>query len=111
MRRATLRAPGQCLVLLGRPNTLRYPRLGMVVSRRAAHRAVKRNRLKRLIRESFRLHQHQLPNADIVVLARKNTCEQSPAAIRALLAEQWQTLAKQAEPPSAPSDARAAVSD
>nr|WP_315984226.1 ribonuclease P protein component [Aliamphritea spongicola] len=33
--------------------------------------AVNRNRVRRIIRESFRLEQQQLPNVDIVILARK----------------------------------------
>lgn len=46
------------------------PRLGLAVSRRVARRAVDRNRIKRLIRESFRAHRRSLPAEDYVVLAR-----------------------------------------
>lgn len=45
-------------------------RLGLAVSKKQARHAVDRNRLKRLIRESFRLYRHSLPQLDIVVMVR-----------------------------------------
>jgi ribonuclease P protein component len=51
-------------------NQLDNPRLGIVVSKRISKKAVVRNYLKRMIRESFRLTQHQLNNLDIVVIIR-----------------------------------------
>lgn len=65
---------GRCSVaafplrLYGRPNDLAHPRLGLIVTRRVGS-AVVRNRVKRLLRESFRLLQHDLPQGyDLVVL-------------------------------------------
>ena len=46
------------------------PRLGLVVSRRVGG-AVTRNRVKRLLREFFRRQQTVLPQADIIIVARK----------------------------------------
>ncbi len=60
------------LVVHGRPNELDHCRLGLAVSRRAGG-AVVRTRMKRLIREAFRLAQHDLPcGYDLVVSARGN---------------------------------------
>src|ERR1700685_896451 len=46
------------------------PRLGLAVAVRTAGGAVARNRIRRVIRESFRLHQAQIPAVDVVVSAR-----------------------------------------
>lgn len=55
------------LVVYITPNRLDYNRLGLTVSRRVG-KAAQRNRIKRLVREAFRLHQHDLPKPyDVVV--------------------------------------------
>ena len=45
-------------------------RLGITVSRRVSTKAVRRNRLKRRVRESFRYHKQPLVGLDLVVIAR-----------------------------------------
>ena len=46
------------------------PRLGLVVTRRFG-KAVRRNRMKRLLREFFRRHKERLPLRDVVIMAKK----------------------------------------
>src|SRR3954464_13845535 len=58
------------LTVYALPNHLGHPRLGMSVSRKVGT-AVRRNRIRRLIREAFRLLQHDLPQGyDLVVVVR-----------------------------------------
>jgi ribonuclease P protein component len=58
------------LAMYSLPNELGYCRLWMSVSR-AVGIAVKRNRIKRLLREAFRLMQHDVPGGyDLVVVVR-----------------------------------------
>ena len=57
-------------LVLARPNGLSHPRLGLSVSAKTVGNAVSRNRIKRLVRESFRLRGAALPKVDIVVNTR-----------------------------------------
>ncbi len=77
----------RCFTILMRANALDHPRLGLAVSKRKVKKATARNRLKRIVRESFRLNQHHLPAADFVVLAK-------PAAAAAERKELWESLAR-----------------
>ena len=51
-------------------NELGFARLGMSVSTRSAGNSVKRNRVRRLVREFFRLSRARLPALDYVVTSR-----------------------------------------
>lgn len=57
-------------VILAPPGGEPRPRLGLVVTRRLG-KAVRRNRVKRLLREFFRRHREALPPQDIIILAKK----------------------------------------
>jgi len=58
------------LVIYARPNQLGHPRLGLSTSRKVGT-AVRRNRIRRLIREAFRHLQHDLPSGyDLLVVIR-----------------------------------------
>jgi ribonuclease P protein component len=78
--------------LLARANGLDTARLGLVVSRRAVSRSVDRHRLKRLLRESFRLIRRQLPPCDILVLVKQPAKDLSSTQLYAAMAEKWRHL-------------------
>jgi len=79
--------------VLGRLAEQRNSRLGMAVSREVDKRAVQRNRLKRVIRESFRMHylsdSPRPPAADIVVLPRRQAVAASNEQLFDQLASHW----------------------
>ncbi|WP_150138409.1 ribonuclease P protein component [Candidatus Enterovibrio escicola] len=90
----THRAGSQHLTILAGNNTVNNPRLGQTVPKKQIKLAVDRNRFKRLVRESFRLHQHSLPAKDFVVIARKSAKDLSNEELRALLHKLWQRLSQ-----------------
>lgn len=71
-------------------------RLGMAVAKKCAKRAVDRNRLKRLARESFRQHKQSLSGFDIVLLARNPSVTASKKDLAVSLARHWARIAKDA---------------
>jgi len=71
-------------------NSLTCARLGMSIAARIVRRAVDRNRVRRLIRESFRVHQLQLPAIDIVIGVRAGVLAADNARLRSALEKLWQ---------------------
>jgi len=76
-----------------KPNGLEFPRVGLAVAVKTAGNAVRRNRLRRVVRDSFRLAQHQLPFVDIVVAAKFPAAGAPVTSLRASLATLWQRVA------------------
>lgn len=70
-----IRANSPYFTLLARINEHGYPRLGFAIAKKQIKLAHDRNRLKRLARDYFRLHQYQLPAMDFILMARKSALE------------------------------------
>lgn len=79
-------------LILVRGNTGHHPRLGLVFAKKKVRLAVERNRLKRLVRTSFRLHQYELPAVDVVFIARQGLDQLDNAAFLVMLDKAWQQL-------------------
>ncbi len=75
------------------PNTLGHARLGLSIGNKAVGNSVARNRVKRVVRDSFRLHQHELPPVDIVIGARPGARGAAGPRMRESLAGLWKKIA------------------
>ena len=80
------------LTLLARKNNLDHPRIGMAIPKKHIKLAVGRNRIRRIVREQFRLKQHQLPAIDIVVIAKAGIADLSNQEINKILDKLWRKL-------------------
>ena len=84
-----------------RSNALASCRLGLAVSKRVSKRAVQRNRLKRLARESFRRWRTRLPCVDVLIIARPSAVAIEGAELLRHLDSLWQRLAALMPAPAA----------
>jgi len=75
-------------------NLVLNSRLGLAISKKNAKRAVDRNRIKRLIRESFRQNLAMLPAIDLVVMAKPVTKSAENQQIFQSLKQHWNNLAQ-----------------
>jgi len=103
------KAPGKSVLLLARSNDLDHPRLGLVIGKKSVKLSVERNRLKRQIRESFRLNQDLLVGWDIVVVARKGLGDLQNAELAQQFGKLWKRLARSKASPE--TNAQTGVSD
>lgn len=92
--RPAARVSSKHLLLLAKPNDTPNSRLGLVMSKKNVGNAVKRNRIKRLCRETFRLNAGTLPPTDLVLLARPGISRLNNDELRALLLDLFGKLQK-----------------
>lgn len=77
-------------IVLYRNNTIGHARLGLALSKKKIAKAHDRNRVKRTLRESFRIQ--SLPAVDIIVLARHGVAKEQSSHIAAKLSKVWGKL-------------------
>jgi ribonuclease P protein component len=87
-----LRAVAGQFTALARENGLRHARLGLAIPRQRVRTAVARNRIKRMVRESFRIHQQGLEGLDVVVMLSRNRVRADGGA--PALAQLWEKVAR-----------------
>lgn len=75
-------------------NQRRFARLGIVVGKRTVPHAVRRNALKRLVREAFRLQQRELAGVDVLVRIRTEPDRAELIRFRSDLAGMFSALIK-----------------
>lgn len=76
--------------VLSRENGDRPARLGLAISKKNCRLAVGRNRLKRIVRESFRQHKATLAGLDVVVLNQPAAQRADNKALFDSLSRHWQ---------------------
>ncbi|MGH8221625.1 MAG: ribonuclease P protein component [Woeseiaceae bacterium] len=76
--------------VLARENGNREARLGLAISRKHCRLATGRNRLKRIVRESFRRHRSELHGLDLVVINQPGAKDADKRALFASLDRHWQ---------------------
>ncbi|MGB5165255.1 MAG: ribonuclease P protein component [Woeseiaceae bacterium] len=84
------RSRDQQFTVLCRANKLGGARLGLAVSKKHCRLATDRNRLKRIIRESFRQQQSALQGLDFVVMNRPRAERHTNAELFESLDNHWQ---------------------
>lgn len=83
--------------LLARKNGLNHARLGLAIAKRQIRRSVDRNRIKRLLRESFRLNQDNLAGLDIIALVRTSAVSETNANFLNQVEHQFDRLIQKCE--------------
>jgi len=83
-----------CFIAQIKKNNSNNSRLGLTISKKTG-KAVTRNRLKRLVRESFRTNRHNLSGFwDINIIAKKNVAQSSSEQVFSSMDKIFDTISK-----------------
>ena len=88
------KSSSKALTVLARRSGRESARLGLAIPRKQIRRAVERNRIKRLIRESFRRHQALLHGLDVVVIGRSDLVKQNTHRVFENLEHHWRQVSE-----------------
>jgi len=84
------RSRDKMFTVLHRKNEEHEARLGLAIAKKHCRLATDRNRLKRIVRESFRKHRAELTGMDIVVLNRPEAAQAENKMLFRCLEKHWQ---------------------
>jgi len=87
------RSSDNSFMFMARENGIQLARLGLAVPKKHVHKSVDRNRLKRIIRESFRLRLKQLEGKDVVVVV-KSRLDINSEKVESGLVKHWDKICK-----------------
>jgi ribonuclease P protein component len=88
------RSRDKWFTVLCRDNTGGAARLGLAISKKNCRAATGRNRLKRIVREAFRLNQAELEGLDVIVINQPAARNGNNRQIFDSLHGHWQQCAK-----------------
>ena len=92
-----IRSSDEYFRMLARPNELQHHRLGLAIAKKTCAKAVGRNRIKRIVRESFRdwMAESVLDNTlDIVVMSTVAAANHNNHGLNESLMAHWQRLTR-----------------
>jgi ribonuclease P protein component len=84
------RSRDKFFTVLARDSNSDVARLGLAISKKHCRKATARNRIKRVIRESFRQHQAELAGLDIVVINQPAAALANNGTMTESLLQHWQ---------------------
>ena len=87
-----LKVSSKCFLILARVTSLSSPRLGLIVAKKNVRQATERNRVKRQIRQIFRVNKGLSNSLDLVVLARKDANKLQNQAMAQQLNHLWKDM-------------------
>jgi ribonuclease P protein component len=91
---AATRSRDKLFTVLCRENATDTARLGLAIAKKRCRRAAARNRIKRVVRESFRQQQELLSGLDIVVMNQPAAATADNAELFASLDRHWHRCSK-----------------
>jgi len=80
--------------VLYRSNEQEISRLGLAIAKKHCKQATGRNRIKRVVRESFRQHQAELAGLYIVVMNQPAARDANNQSLFASLEQHWHRVSK-----------------
>lgn len=88
------RSRDKWFTVLSRENNKQVARLGLAISKKHCRQATGRNRIKRIVRESFRQHQAEIAGLDVVVINQPGAATATNRVLFDSMAAHWRRCQK-----------------